>query len=80
MARLGLAQLAGEGELAVVIHRLIGKVDERIPVDRCVDLPNEVRRERLAKIDAADAGAELGMELFVSELVHGFSTCPAVRS
>ena len=66
VARLGVAQLAREGELAVVIHRLIGEADERIPIDRCVDLLDHVRCERLAKVDAAEAGAELGMQLFVS--------------
>src|SRR6185437_13827527 len=63
--------LAREGELAVVVHRLVGEADERIPIDRRVDLPSEVRGERLAKVDAADAGTELRVQLFVSELVHG---------
>jgi len=66
MARLGVAQMVREGELAVVIHRLVGKADERIPIDRRVDLPGQVRRKWLADIDAADAGAELRMQLFVS--------------
>jgi hypothetical protein len=66
MARLGIAELPREGELAVVIHRLIGEADERIPVDRGFDFLDRVRGERLAEIDTSDTGAEFGMQLFVS--------------
>ena len=64
------AELARQGELAVVIHRLIGKAEERIPIDRCVDLLDQARGERMAEVDAADAGAELGMQHFVLYLGH----------
>ena len=66
--------LACKGELAVVIHRLIGKADERIPIDRCVDLPDHIGGERLAEVDAAEAGAELGMQRFVLYLGHAART------
>ena len=71
--------MAREGELAVVIHRLIGEADERIAVDRGVDLLDQVGGERLAEIDATHADAELRMQLLVSQLVHHFSTGLAVR-
>jgi hypothetical protein len=71
VTRLGIAELARQGKLALVIHRLVGEADERIPVDRRLDLPACIRGERLAEVDAAQAGAELGMQRFVSELGHG---------
>ena len=60
--------MARKGELAV-IHRLIGKADERIPIDRCIDLPGHIGGERLAEA-AAEAGAELVMQRFVLYLGH----------
>ena len=78
VARLRLAQLARQGELALVVHRLIGKADEGISIDRRVDLADQFRRERLADIDAANTDTELGMQLFVVELGHGLTRADGI--
>ena len=57
-AQVQRAQLAGEGDLLVLVELLARKDEHGVRVHQLLDAPHLLRRQRLAQVDALDAGAQ----------------------
>ena len=66
MARLRLTKGCCDGELMFVIEWLVGETQERIVVDRGSNFFRHLVRQRFAKIDTGDAGAEIRVNFLKS--------------
>ncbi|MEC9185033.1 MAG: hypothetical protein VX930_12225, partial [Pseudomonadota bacterium] len=64
VAGLRLSEKAGEGNMPIIVKRLVGKAEERIVVDRVPNLVDDVCRRGFTKIYAGDLGAEFWMDRF----------------
>ena len=70
MLDLRLADLPGEGKLAVVIQRLIGKTQERIVIDGPAHCAQGAHPERLPEINAGNPRAEIRVQRFNVQFTH----------
>ena len=65
------AQPPGEGELRVVVERLVGEDEEGMAVDGVAHDREVAPGRRRAEVDADDPGAEIAMQGFDRGLGHG---------
>jgi hypothetical protein len=61
--RFDLAEMAGEGQLSLIVEILAVKDQDAVPVDRRGDRTNRRSGERPTEVDAADLADEQRMEL-----------------
>ena len=74
--RLRLAQPAGEREMGLVGHRLAGKAEEGVRVDRLPDRLHVFIGQLRRQVQAGDPGAERGVQRFGVEVAHAVSPRP----
>ena len=71
--RLRLAQPEGEREMGIVVHRLLGKAEKGVGVDRFANCLHHLLGQFCRQIQTGDPGAEWRIERFDVEAVHAVS-------
>ena len=73
MLRLRLAQTAGEREMGLVVHRLLGKAEEGVGVDRFADRLQRLLGQLRRQVDSGHPGTEGSVQRLDVEAVHAVS-------